>query len=129
MIYNTLAMALKVQRKTSVDYFRFSARTTNAAGIDVTTYAAKVTITTGKVTAVNKKNYEQFGLDFSKQYINWYVQNLAAVDLARDSSGDVIETLGRRWQLVGSNLWYQLDGWDSFLAVDIGVATGALTNA
>ena len=124
---NVLGMALSVLPKTSVDYYQFSGRDTNAAGIDVTTYLDAVTINSGKVTAVNKNNYANLGLDFSKNYIKWYVPNLAAVDLARDSSGDVIEVIGRRWELVGSNIWLGLDGWNAYLAVDIGPVTGAIT--
>jgi hypothetical protein len=56
------------------------------------------------------------------------VPNLNAVDLMRDVSGDVIEVLGRRYQLVGSNDWFGIDGWKSFMGVDIGAATGALNN-
>jgi hypothetical protein len=126
---NVLFVALKIQNKTSVDYFQFTGRVTNEAGMDVTTYAESITVTNGKVISVNKKNYVQFGLDFSKRYVNWFVPNLDAIDLSRDVSGDIIECICRRWELVGSNLWFSLDGWSSFLAIDIGPATGSLTNA
>ncbi len=121
-------MALSVLGRTAVSYFKFAGRTTNAGGVMFTMYSAAVTVSTGSVQAINKKKYEELGLDWEKSYISWYVPNLDAVDLARDVSGDVIEVLGRRWQLMGSNNWYLIDGWKSLIAVDIGTATGALNN-
>jgi E217 collar protein gp28 len=126
---NTLSVALQVLGRTPVQYFQYVSRGTNAGGMLLTNYAASVEVNTGIVQAVDKKKYEELGLDWEKTYINWFVPALAAVDLARDVSGDVIETLGRRWQLVGSNDWLLIDGWKSVTAVDIGPATGTLTNA
>lgn len=125
---NALAIAMSVLGRTPVSYFKFAGRTTNAGGVMLTTYSAAVTVSMGSVQAVSKKKYEALGLDWEKSYIAWYVPNLDAVDLARDVSGDVIEVLGRRWQLMGSNNWLLIDGWKSLMAVDIGTATGALTN-
>ena len=125
---NTLAMAMSVLGRTPVSYFKFSGRTTNAGGVMLTTYSSAVTISSGSVQAISKQKYEALGLDWEKSYISWYVPNLDAVDLARDVSGDVIEVLGRRWQLMGSNNWLLIDGWKSLVAVDIGSATGALNN-
>lgn len=125
---NTLAIAMSVLGRTAVNYFKFSSRTTNAGGVMLTNYLSAVTIATGSVQAISKQKYEALGLDWEKSYIAWYVPNLDAVDLARDVSGDVIEVLGRRWQLIGSNNWLLIDGWKSLIAVDIGPATGALNN-
>ena len=121
-------MAMSVLGRTAVSYFKFAGRSTNDGGVMLTTYSAAVTVSTGSVQSINKKKYEELGLDWEKSYIAWYVPNLDAVDLARDVSGDVIEVLGRRWQLSGSNNWLLIDGWKSLIAVDIGPATGALTN-
>ncbi len=123
---NTLAMALTVLGSTPVNWFEFNGRTLNSGGVYVTTYKTPILEISGSVQAINRTKYEALGLDFEKKYIAWYVPNVAAVDLDRDVSGDVIETLGRRFQLVGSNDWLNIDGWRSLLAIDIGVATGAL---
>jgi hypothetical protein len=125
---NTLALALSVLGSTSVNYFQYAGRTTNAGGVMLATYNAPIVITQGSVQAVKREKYDQLGLDFAKRYINWYVPNLDVVDLERDVSGDVIEVLGRRWQLIGSNDWLGVDGWKSIMAIDIGAATGATTN-
>ncbi len=125
---NILSVALSAIGSTAVNYFQYSSRTTNAGGVMLTNYLAPQTITTGSVQAVSKTKYEALGLDFEKTYISWHV-SMNAIDLKRDISGDVIEVLGRRWQLGGSNDWFGIDGWKSLTAVDIGAATGSLTNA
>ena len=125
---NILSVALSVLGHTPVSYFQYSGRTTNAGGVMLTNYLSPQTIANGSVQAINKQKYEALGLDFEKNYISWHV-SMDAIDLARDVSGDVIEALGRRWQLVGSNDWFGIDGWKSLMAVDIGAATGSLTNA
>ena len=125
-----LTLAMSVLGSSSVDYYAFSSRTPNIAGIDVTNYLPAVTYDQGSVQAIARQNYQRLGLDYNKRYIIWYIPDVDAVDLARDVSGDVIETLGRRWELVGAQDWLQIDGWRSLMAVDIGPATGGeLTNA
>lgn len=120
---NILKTALSVLGKTSVLYFQFSSRVPNSAGIDVSTYLAGVNKTEGFVTAVKRENYKDLGLDLAKKYIYWYVPEVDVKDIGRGDSGDVIEVLDRRWQVVGLNDWYGLDGWKAALCIDIGAAT------
>ena len=124
---NLLLDALTVLGTTEVNYFQFSAETPNSAGVDVTTYLASVAVNSGSVQSVDRSRYEALGLDFAKRYIEWYVP-LAALDWARDMSGDIIETLGRRFQLVGADDWFGIDGWKEVIGQDIGPATGNLNN-
>lgn len=126
---NILAQALTVIGSTPVKYFKYSSKTTNSSGLDVVTYLPGVMINTGSVQPIDKNKYEFAGLDFEKSYINWYVPSLDAIDIARDNPGDVIEVLGRRFQLQSGIDWLLIDGWRRFVAVDIGVASGATTNA
>jgi hypothetical protein len=128
---NLLAMALTVIGSTPVDYFAFQSAETGPTGLDLTTYADKVTISTGSVQAVDKSRYTELGLDWAKTYRVWYVPELDAQSISRDpdDNGDVFETLGRRHQAVGGTDWFGIDGWLSIIGVDIGPATGATTNA
>lgn len=126
---NLLAMALTVIASNSVNYFAFAARVTQANGVDLTTYHPFVTITQGCTQAVDRSLYKEYGLDWEKTYIVWYVPNLNASDIARDTSADVIEVDNGRYQLAGGTDWFKRDGWKSFLGVLIGPATGALNNA
>ena len=114
---NLLAQALPVIGNTKVNYFKFKERTLNAGGFDVPTYYPMVTISEGSVQAVSRSKYEALGLDLEKYYITWYVPNLDAIDLMRDVSGDMIETGGKRFQLVGGTDWLQVNGWKNMLAV------------
>ena len=125
---NQLLTALRAIGSTPVQYYRFSSRTENSAGIDVTTYIIPQLCILGSFQPVKRQLYERMGLDLSKRYADWYVPNVEAVDLDRDVSGDVIEVNGRRWELVGENDWFSMDGWKSMLCVDIGPATGNLNN-
>lgn len=126
---NVLSIALSVMGHTSVLYYKFLANTVNSGGYDVATYLPAVTITSGSVQSVNRAKYNELGLDLEKRYIQWFVPGVDVIDIARGYSGDIIEVLGRRWQLTGGDDWYLIDGWKAIMAVDIGPATGATTNA
>ena len=125
---NLLNLAMSVVGKTPVMYYSFLSRVTNDGGIDVTNYNPGIVINNCNVQPINKSKYEAYGLDFEKSYISWFVSSIDAVDLSRDSSGDVIETMGKRWQLCGGNNWLGVAGWEVFTAVYIGPSTGNLTN-
>lgn len=126
---NLLALALTVITSNSVNYFAFANRVTQPNGVDLTTYHPFITITQGSLQPVDRSLYKEYGLDWEKTYYVWYVPNLNASDIARDTSADIIEADGNRLQLAGGTDWFARDGWKSFLAVVIGPATGALTNA
>lgn len=129
-IPNLLVRAVGVIGDTGpVAYFKYAGRAFNDRGIYLTSYLAPATINGTHVQAVDRAKYEAMGLDFNKTYTVWYVPNLNAIDIERDTSGDVIEYAGRRSQLEGVTDWFVQNGWKSFLCVDIGPATGALTNA
>lgn len=126
---NLLALALTVIASNSVNYFAFAGRVTQSNGVDLTTYAAPITIAQGCLQPVDRSLYKEYGLDWEKSYFVWYVPNLNASDITRDTSADVIEADGNRLQLAGGTDWFARDGWKSFLGVLIGPATGNLTNA
>lgn len=127
---NLLDIALSVIDSQEVLYYQFLSRATNAKGVWVTTYTSPAQdLFEGSVQPVNKSVYAERGLDFEKNYVSWFLPFVVATDLVRDSSGDVFEWAGRRFQLKGKTDWYQQDGWAELLGVDIGPATGAFTNA
>lgn len=128
---NLLAMALTVIGSTPVTYYRYLGETTGPTGLDTVTFADGVVVSVGSVQAVDRSRYQEFGLDWMKSYIVWYVPELDASAIARnpDNSGDVIEVNGRRYPLIGGTDWFRIDGWLSMIGVDTGPATGATTNA
>ena len=125
---NILLDAMTVLGSTTVKYFAFASVAQNSAGMDVTTYSTGVDVPGGSVQAVPRSVYKMNGLDFAKRYVEWIVP-ANVLDWARDMSGDVIEVLGRRFQLPGNEAWYSIDGWDAVVCIDIGPATGNTTNA
>ena len=114
---NLLNRALKRVGSQTVQYMRFSGRTTNEIGLDVSTYAEPVNIT-GSVQAVPRSTYEQLGLDFQKRYIMIYT-SAPVVDLQRDVSGDKISVGGKSYQVVSATDWLMMDGWQSVLCVEV----------
>ena len=114
---NLLNSALSVIGKQTFQYRRFSGRSTNAIGLDVSTYDPPVTLQ-GSVQPVPRTLYQANGLDFQCNYINVYVSR-AILDIARDVAGDQIIFQGNTYQCVSRTPWAGIDGWDAVLAVQV----------
>jgi hypothetical protein len=128
---NLLAMALGVIGSQTVQWFQYDHVDTGPTGLDIVTYKAPVPVAQGSVQAVDRSRYTQYGLDWQKSYVTWFVPNVTALSITRnpDTDGDVIEWAGRRYQVVGDTPWSVQDHWTRLLCIDIGPATGAMTNA
>lgn len=114
---NILQAALQVIARSSFCYYAFESRTPNAVGQDVTTYAAPVTLQ-GSVQPVPRSLYQQYGLDFQRNYVNVYVSQ-TVLDVTRDVSGDQILFNGRTYQCVSVTPWSAIDGWSAVLCVQV----------
>ncbi len=114
---NILNLALSIIGNQSFQYKAFLARTPNEIGLDVSTYATPVTLN-GNVQPVPRQLYQQYGLDFQRNYFTFFVsKNILDVD--RDVSGDQIISGGVTFQVISKTDWYAANGWDSFLAVQV----------
>lgn len=114
---NLLNVALSVVGRQSFNYIAFTSRTPNAVGQDVATYAAPVALT-GSVQPVPRSLYQQYGLDFQRDYLIFYVsQN--AIDVTRDVSGDQMQFNGNLYQCVSETDWFPMNGWTAILCVKI----------
>jgi hypothetical protein len=71
------------------------------------------------VQAVQRDSYQQYGLDLQKNYVKVYAA-MNIIDLERDSSGDRFIYNGRLFQLESKYTWWNEDGWDKCIAVEIG---------
>lgn len=118
---NLLTRAARLIRLQNVSYRRYTGRTTNGAGFDVSTYATAVTIK-GSVQPVPRAMYERLGLDFQKNYVTLYTVT-GVVDIARGAGSDQIDWNGRRFQVESETDWHAMDGWTGALCVDVGAAT------
>ena len=115
---NLLNMALTVIARQGLTYYKFAGRALNSVGQDITTFDPPITLV-GSWQPVPRQLYQQYGLDFQKDYFTFYTSN-NVLDLERDISGDQIAFNGQRYQCESDNDWYQLDGWKGILCVHIG---------
>lgn len=115
---NLLAAAFTMVAAQPFDYQPYQARTVNGVGLYETTYGARVTLE-GSIQAVPRNVYQEYGLDLQKNYVRVFV-SLDVVDITRDTSGDRIFWNGREYQITSQVDWFNIDGWVSFIAVDVG---------
>lgn len=119
---NVGALALSHTGMVKADYYRFTGRATNGIGVDVATYAAPVVVR-GQWQPVPRNVYQQLGLDLQKSYVNWITRDLMQ-DVGRDVSGDQVERIGRRYQVLSATPWGDVAGFSKYLLVQI-PTTGA----
>jgi len=115
---NLLALALTVQGQQPVVWRRCTGRTTDAAGRQISVYAAPVTVY-GSFQAVNTNMLSQYGLDMNKRYSTFFASSRFN-EPDRDQAPDAFDYGGRRWVAVTGVDWFTQDGWDSVLVVDSG---------
>lgn len=121
---NILNQALTVIAKQTVQYYRMLDRAVNDVGQDVTEYAPPVAIT-GSFQPIQRKLYEQYGLDFQKSYFILYASK-NIIDVGRNVSGDQITFQGRRYQCESETEWFGIDGWVGVICVDQGTDLSVL---
>jgi hypothetical protein len=114
---NLLGLALSVIGKQRVEYFRYIGRKINDIGDDISIYADPAPML-GSVQAVDRNMYQYLGLDFQKRYVRFYAC-ADLQDIARDRSSDQIEWAGYRYQLLSDVDWFNVDGWDGALCVQL----------
>lgn len=120
-----LNMALTVIAKQPMLYYHALGRIQNSIGQDITQYGQSVTIY-GSWQPVPRSLYEQFGLDFQKDYFRLYTSN-NVIDVGRDVSGDQVVFNGERYQCESNTKWFELDGWNGILCVHVGENTASTT--
>lgn len=103
----------------TIRYQPYATRAQNAAKQWVTTYGDAFDMDVS-IQAVDRNSYVEYGLDFQKNYVRIYT-DYDVIDIERDTSGDRFWWQGRFYQLESDNPWFQMDGWSSALAVDVGL--------
>ena len=116
---NILNMALTVIARQAITYYQYSGRAQNSVGQDMTIYNQPITIV-GSFQPVPRNLYQQYGLDFQKDYFTFYTSN-NVIDVGRDVSGDQIAFNGQRFQCESDVAWFQMDGWVGVICVHIGL--------
>lgn len=117
---NLLAIALTVIAPQQIVLYRATGRAENAIGEWVTTYAPGYPVE-GSWQPVDQMKYEALGLDLAKKYYMFFASERIE-SIARGESPDLAERNGRKYSTVSDNPWNDVDGWQSAMFVDIGVA-------
>lgn len=117
---NILNVALSVIASQSFQYYAFLDRTANEIGLDVTSYKSPVMLR-GSVQPVPRNLYSDYGLDFDRYYVNFYLSK-NALDVERDVSGDQITFNSRKYQVLSKTDWFAMDGWVALLTVQIPIS-------
>ena len=117
---NLLSIALTVIAPQQIALSRATVRVENAIGEWVTTYAPQVPVE-GSWQPVDQTKYESLGLDLAKKYFMFYASEQIN-SINRGESPDLAERNGRKYSTVSDVPWNDVDGWQSAMFVDIGVA-------
>lgn len=113
---NLLSIAARVLRMQTLQHRAFISRTENSAGDTVSTFADPVEIQ-GSVQPLDKKLYQELGLNLTKNYVMLYT--LASVSpTTRDREGDLVSFGGLTWQCESDQNWAAIDGFTKMLCVE-----------
>jgi hypothetical protein len=114
---NLLAMALGVIGQQSVQWSRYIGMTTTTAGVERPTWADPVTIS-GSLQPVDTSLLQQLGLDWTRNYVTFFAP-AEFREIERDQSSDRITYGGRTYQVVSKTAWWQQDGWEKVICVEV----------
>lgn len=114
---NLLSIALRVIQPQTLSHEAFQSREVNSAGDFVSVYAAPVDIE-GSMQAVNKRLYQELGLNLAKNYSQLYT-SADVRPTSRDREGDRITFGGKVWLCESDMNWASVDGWRKLLCVEV----------
>lgn len=117
---NLYLQAIRLIKPQPIQYLKFLSRSKNAAKQWVALFADPVEVM-ASVQAVARSSYNELGLDFQKNYVKVFAA-IDIVDLARDTAGDRFTYNGKLYQIEDQRTWFQMDGWASCTAVEVGPA-------
>lgn len=114
---NLLSMASRVIRFETIGHRAFVSRVANSAGDFVSAFAPSVDIQ-GSMQPLNKKTYQELGLNLSKNYIMLYTSAVITPPV-RDHEGDLLTFGGKTWQCESDQSWSAIDGFTKMLCVEV----------
>lgn len=117
---NVLGMCLSLIAPQAVKWYRSIGRIQNDLGEWVASYDTPVVLR-GSFQPIDKAKYEALGLDLTQHYAVFYVSKRIK-QVERQSSGDLLEYCGRKYQTLDGANWMEQDGWIGIMCVDVGVA-------
>lgn len=114
---NLLGLASRVLRFQDVQHRAYTGRTLNSVGDYVSAFASPVNIQ-ASVQPVEKKLYQELGLDLSRNYV--YVWTSADIKPPKQGrAGDLLIFGGATYQAESDRFWRTVDGFTKLLAVEV----------
>lgn len=110
-------IALGALGSQTVLYRRFAGLATMADGTLRPTWAPAEPLA-GNVQAVDSTTIQMLGLDWTKNYVNFFVTG-SYNEVNRDQTGDQFTYGGRTYQVVSHADWFTQYGWQRLLCVEI----------
>lgn len=114
---NILRTAQNLIPKQSFKYLKYLGNNINEFGINVPTYAEPVVVE-GNIQPPELSLYDAAGLDFSKNYRQIFV-SLDVSGIEKQSQPDRFVFENKTWEVVKNSPWYEFNGWNSILVVEI----------
>jgi len=114
---NLLLSAFNLIDRQTINYYKFNNRILNSVGQWISEYDEPIEIQ-GSLQPVPRSLYEQYGLDFQKDYYNFFALS-DVMDVEREVSGDQLEFLNNRYQVNSKVAWYSIDEWVQLLCIKI----------
>jgi hypothetical protein len=112
-----LKMAMSVVGTQCVQYRRFTGRTVNSYGDDVSSYGNWTSVK-GQFQSVDRKAYMLLGLQMNKNYATFYSE-AEVQDLQRDQSGDQFMYGNHTYEVMSNNDWKCPQGFVGSMGVQI----------
>ena len=114
---NLLRQAFGMIARQPVQWLQFQGITKNEAFVEVPAWAAPVNIA-GSFQPIDRNLYQTLGLDWTKNYANFYDENTFK-DVTRDITGDRLIYAGKTYQIESKQPWFTQDGWEKVLCVEV----------
>ena len=117
MFGNLLNQALTIIPKQNFTFCKYKENNVNEIGNKVDEWEEGI-VCEGSVQAIDSKMYQQFGLDYSKKYIQIFSSlNIQNVSQNQETPDKIIWN-NKNYLVVNCSDWYVQDGWTNIIAVE-----------
>ena len=114
---NLLNMAMGLIGVQAVGWRKYAGKVTNAAGFDVVTWAAAVTVK-GGLRPVAAATGQRLGLEMTGNF-GTCLGSGECGGPDRDKTGDRLIYAGKTYQIESKTPWYAQDSWEYVLCVEV----------
>lgn len=114
---NLLNQALATLRKTPISYEQYASQNVGFGGVAQNSYNAPITVSNAIAQPLSNRLYKDYGLDFQKRYMRFFLSSNALALENSNASPDRITYEGTTWIVVSVKQWYLYDGWNEIIAI------------